>query len=48
MLRGPDVEGGQEAVICRGEGDGGGDLQLLLKGREEGVLVWKNDLRKKI
>ena len=37
-------------VICRGEGDGGGDLQLLLKGRrrggtrvsgEEGVLVWK-------
>ncbi|XP_037430495.1 uncharacterized protein LOC119296198 isoform X2 [Triticum dicoccoides] len=36
LLRGLDVEGGREVVICRGEGDGGGDLQLLLKGRRRG------------
>ncbi|XP_037430496.1 uncharacterized protein LOC119296198 isoform X3 [Triticum dicoccoides] len=37
LLRGLDVEGGREVVICRGEGDGGGDLQLLLKGRRRGA-----------
>ncbi|XBI30267.1 hypothetical protein VPH35_054049 [Triticum aestivum] len=36
LLRGLDVEGGREVVICRGEGDGGGGLQLLLKGRRRG------------